>query len=90
MITLEDISQRLEKLEKAAALSKNVLSIDEVALLTGYSVKYLRLLISKRDIPYYRRGNRLFFCRSEVEGWMMGQRVPTNEEVMLKVKVNVK
>jgi excisionase family DNA binding protein len=87
MITLEDISQRLEKLEKAAALSKNVLSIDEVALLTGYSVKYLRLLISKRDIPYYRRGNRLFFCRSEVEGWMMGQRVPTNEEVMIKVNV---
>lgn len=87
MITLEDISQRLEKLERAAALSKNVLSIDEVALLTGYSVKYLRLLISKRDIPYYRRGNRLFFCRSEVEGWMLGQRVPTNEEVMLKVNV---
>jgi excisionase family DNA binding protein len=87
MITLEDISQRLEKLEKATALSKNVLSIDEVALLTGYSVKYLRLLISKRDIPYYRRGNRLFFCRSEVEGWMMGQRVPTNEEVMIKVNV---
>ena len=86
MITLEDISQRLEKLEKAASLSKNVLSIDEVALLTGYSVKYLRLLISKRDIPYYRRGNRLFFCRSEVEGWMMGQRIPTNEEVMLMVK----
>ena len=87
MITLEDISLRLEKLEKAAALSKNVLSIDEVALLTGYSVKYLRLLISKRDIPYYRRGNRLFFCRSEVEGWMMWQRVPTNEEVMIKVNV---
>jgi len=87
MITLEDISQRLEKLEKATALSKNVLSIDEVALLTGYSVKYLRLLISKRDIPYYRRGNRLFFCRSEVEGWMLEQRVPTNEEVMLKVNV---
>ena len=87
MITLEDISLRLEKLEKAAALSKNVLSIDEVALLTGYSVKYLRLLISKRDIPYYRRGNRLFFCRSEVEGWMLGQRVPTNEEVMIKVNI---
>ena len=87
MITLEDISQRLEKLEKATALSKNVLSIDEVALFTGYSVKYLRLLISKRDIPYYRRGNRLFFCRSEVEGWMLEQRVPTNEEVMLKVNV---
>jgi len=87
MITLEDISLRLEKLEKATALSKNVLSIDEVALLTGYSVKYLRLLISKRDIPYYRRGNRLFFCRSEVEGWMLGQRVPTNEEVMLKVNI---
>lgn len=89
MITLEEIAKRLDRLETLTALSaKNVLTIDEVAMLTGYSVKYLRLLISKRDIPYYRRGNRLFFCRSEVEGWMMGQRIPTNEEVMIKVNVN--
>ena len=61
-MTLEDIAERLDRLEKATALSKNVLTVDEVALLTGYSVKYLRLLIAQRTLPYYRRGNRLFFC----------------------------
>ena len=83
MITLEEIAQRLDRLETLTALSaKNVLDINDTAELTGYSVKYLRLLIAKREIPHYRRGNRLFFCRAEVENWMMAQRIPSNEELM--------
>ena len=84
MTTLEDISARLERLERLTALNKSVLDINETAMLTGYSVKYLRLLISQRDIPHYRRGNRLFFCRAELENWMMQQRIPTNEEMRIK------
>ena len=85
MMTLEDIAQRLERLEALVALSaKEVLDINDVAQLTGYSVKYLRLLIAKRDIPHYRRGNRLYFCRTEIEDWMMGERIPTNEEMKTK------
>lgn len=82
MITLEDIAARLDNLERSAALAKNVLNIGEVALLTGYSVKYLRLMVSQHQLPYYRRGNRLFFYRAEVENWMMAQRIPSNEELM--------
>lgn len=82
MITLEDIAKRLDRLETLTALSaKDVLDINDTAMLTGYSVKYLRQLISKRDIPHYRRGNRLYFCREEVEDWMMGERIPTRKEI---------
>jgi excisionase family DNA binding protein len=85
MITLEEIAQRLDKLEALTALaSKEVLDINDTAILTGYSVKYLRLLIAQRDIPHYRRGNRLFFNREEIEDWMMGERVPTNAEMKTK------
>lgn len=85
MTTLEDIAKRLDRLETLTALaSKTVLDINDVASLTGYSVKYLRLLIARRDIPHYRRGNRLFFNRDEVEDWMMGTRIPTNEEMRVK------
>lgn len=85
MITLEEIAKRLDRLETLTALaSKTVLDINDTASLTGYSVKYLRLLISQRSIPFYRRGNRLFFCRAEVENWMMGQRIPTKEEIAIK------
>lgn len=85
MTTLEDIAQRLDRLEALTALaSKTVLDINETAELTGYSVKYLRLLISRREIPHYRRGNRLYFNRDEIEDWMMGERIPTKEEMNIK------
>ena len=85
MITLEEIAQRLDRLEVLTALSaKNVLDINDTAELTGYSVKYLRLLIAKREIPHYRRGNRLYFNRDEIEDWMMGTRIPTKEEMNIK------
>ena len=81
MITLDDIAKKLDRLEKATVLNKAVLTVAEVALLTGYTVKYLRLLIAQHDIPYYRRGNRIYFSRAEVENWMMEQRIPSNEEI---------
>jgi len=84
MTTLDDIANRLDRLERATALNKNVLDINEAAMLTGYTVKYLRLLIAKRDIPHYRRGNRLYFDRDEIEEWMLGERIPTNEEINAK------
>jgi excisionase family DNA binding protein len=84
-MTLEDIAKRLDRLETLAALSsKTVLGIKDTAELTGYSVKYLRLLIAKREIPHYRRGNRLYFNRDEIEDWMMGVRIPTKEEMNIK------
>ena len=84
-MTLEDIAKRLDRLETLTALSaKTVLDINDTAELTGYSVKYLRLLIAKREIPHYRRGNRLYFSRDEIEDWMMGVRIPTKEEMNIK------
>lgn len=85
MITLDQIGQRLERLEVLVTLSaKTVLDIKDVAELTGYKVKYLRTLVARREIPHYRRGNRLYFNRDEVEDWMMGQRVPTIDEMKSK------
>jgi excisionase family DNA binding protein len=81
MITLEDIAKRLERLERATLLNKAVLDVKEAAMLTGYSVKYMRLLIAQHEVPYYRRGNRLFFNRSELEDWMLNERYPSNEEI---------
>lgn len=78
---LTAVMERLESIERMTLLSaKNVLDLSDVALLTGYSKKYLRLLIARREIPHYRRGNRLYFSRDEIDGWMLEQRIPTNDE----------
>jgi len=85
MMTLEDIAARIDRLEQLVTLStKDVLDINDVAQLTGYSVKYLRTMIASRDIPHYKRGNRLFFNREEVEEWMMGERIPTRAEMSIQ------
>lgn len=79
---LTSVMERLKAIERMTLLAaKNVLVLDDVALLTGYSKKYLRLLIARREIPHYRRGNRLYFSRDEIDDWMLEQRVPTNGEI---------
>lgn len=85
MTTLDDIAKRLDRLEGMMSLfTKNVLDINEVAAMTGYTVKYLRLLVSKREIPHYRRGNRLYFANDEIEEWLLSNRVATNDEMNIK------
>jgi excisionase family DNA binding protein len=86
MTTLDDISARLSRLEKMLATAKNVLTIDEASMLTGYSVKYMRVLISQHRIPYYRRGNRIYFNREEVEKWIMANRIPSDDEISAEAR----
>jgi excisionase family DNA binding protein len=81
MTTLDDINKRLDRIEKKTGLEKNVLTLEEAAAFTGYSTRYLRLLVQRRELPSYRRGNRLFFDRLEVEKWMTANRIQTNEEI---------
>jgi excisionase family DNA binding protein len=81
MTTLDDINKRLDRIEKKTGLEKNVLTLDEAAAFTGYSTRYLRLLVQRRELPSYRRGNRLFFDRLEVEKWMTANRIQSNEEI---------
>ena len=84
-MTTSDIIKRLERIEKLTLLSaKNVLTLEDTAMLTGYTVKYLRQLIAGHEIPFYKRGNRLFFSREDVESWMMSYRTPSDDELRTK------
>jgi len=79
---ISELEQRLTRIEVMVTLAaKNVLNIDDVALISGYSKGYLRLMISKHEIPYYKRGARVFFDRGEIENWMRDTRYPTNDEI---------
>ncbi|MCC8118677.1 MAG: helix-turn-helix domain-containing protein [Bacteroidales bacterium] len=61
--------------------AKNVLTIEDVALLTGLSKSYLYSLTSKKQIPHYKpNGKLMFFDRKEVEEWMLQNRVNTTDE----------
>lgn len=73
----EVIMEQLGDIRKYSLLAaKNVLSLDDVVLLTGLSKGYIYKLTCKKEIPYYKpNGKTIYFDRKEVEDWMRQNRV---------------
>lgn len=84
----EDILQRLQAIERYSLLAaKNVLTINDVALLTEMSKSYIYKLTYKNQIPYYRpNGKLIYFDKKEIEDWMRQNRVETEHEIEQALK----
>lgn len=77
----EAVMAKLEDIRRATIIgSKDTLTLEECAMVTGYSTQTLYAYTSKRLIPHFKRGNYLFFSKKEVEQWLKSNRVPTIEE----------
>lgn len=77
------ILSKLEAIERYSLLgAKNVLLMDDVALLTGLSKSHLYKLTCKNEIPHYKSngGKTNYFDRKEVEDWMKANKVLTQTE----------
>lgn len=72
--------KRLKKIECLLSLSKTVLNIDEVCLLTGLSKSTVYKFTHKGKIPYYRQAKHLYFDRIEIENWLKQNRQKTVDE----------
>ena len=58
----------------------NPLSIDDIALLTGYTKPTLYGYCQKNLIPYHKKNGRLFFFKSEIIDWIkQGKRKSLSE-----------
>lgn len=79
----KEILKRLAAIEAYSLLAaKNVLTLEDMALLTGLSKSHLYRLTCTHQIPYYRpNGKQIYFDRSEVEIWMKQNRVATIKEI---------
>ena len=62
---------------------KEYMGVKECAELTGYQENYIRQLVFKRKIPYYKTQNRkpLRFKRSEIQQWMSGKKYSPIDEI---------
>lgn len=80
----DDIKAQLDRIERMTLLSaKTILTVEDVSALIGLSKERIYTLCSERKIPHYKQG-KLYFKRSEVEGWLTAHRVPTNAEIESK------
>lgn len=61
--------------------AKNVLTLEDVSLLTGLSKSHLYKLTCNHQIPHYKpNGKQLYFERAEIEAWMKQGKVSTIDE----------
>jgi len=80
--TLLELSEQLGRVERLAAISaKPVLDLDEAALFTGFSKGHLYRLTSERQIPHYKKSRKLYFKKTELEAWLLEDRVLTVAEL---------
>lgn len=77
------IEERLERIERLLVIgNKEALNTSEVALMLDMAVQTVRNLMHDKAIPYYKRGGKAYFRKSEIEAWMLkGQRIVSNEEI---------
>lgn len=76
------VLEKLKVIERNTLLAaKNVLTFDDVSLLTGLSKQTLYKLTSSHKIPHYKpNGKLVYFKRSEVEEWQTTNRVQSVDE----------
>lgn len=86
MATLEQINERLDRIEKLLVelrtdKHRDTISMDEAVIITGYNKSYLYRLTSEKKIPHYKNGRELRFDPVELNAWMKRNKVKSQEEI---------
>ena len=88
--TLQDLSNKLDRIEALTLIgAKNILDLDEAVLFTGFSKGHIYRLTSDRKIPHFKKSRKLYFKKSELEDWMLEQKILTDEEIKSKASTYV-
>lgn len=86
----EYMEQRFSALQTATLLAgKNVIGVEEAAMLTGYTVKGIYTLTSEKRIPHYKKNGKLYFKKDELEAWMTENKVLTQQEIESRAQTYV-
>ncbi len=55
---------------ESTIFQKKIWTIADVSKATGYSIKTLYNLTSRREIPFHKRRGRVFFDPLEIQNWV--------------------
>jgi excisionase family DNA binding protein len=84
MSDLELLRNEIRELKSISLIGqKDVLDIDEAALMMGLSKQTIYSMCRDRTIPHYKSkgGKKSYFKKSELEEWMLDTRVTTVQTI---------
>lgn len=77
-----EILARLADIERlVVATSKTTLTMEDAVIYTGLSKGYFYQLTSKRMIPHYKKANKVYFDRCELDKWLQSEPQTTKDEI---------
>ena len=88
----DDLSSQIEELKSilleklanpqpASNEADDLLTIEEAAEMLRLAVPTIYGLVSRRTVPYMKKGKRLFFSKKELTQWLKTGRRKTSEEI---------
>lgn len=80
---INEIKHAIDRIERYSIIAaKQVLTLEEVAFITGLSRSWIYKATSNHTIPCYKPNNKLlYFDRDEINAWMKQNRVATTDEI---------
>lgn len=64
-----------------AATNREVMSADDVAVYTGLSLATVRQWAATGEVASYRKGRNLWFKRPDIDGFLLGNRRASNDDI---------
>ena len=81
----DQLRQLKQKLEEQNLLKKDILNFKETCIYLDQSSSHLYKLTSQKRIPHYcPQGKRLIFKRTELDEWLLRNRIETQNETEKK------
>jgi excisionase family DNA binding protein len=100
MTEMNNRMQHIEKLiEKSLSFSNNndnanesdkLLVIDDIVKLLGLAKQTIYSKTNKKELPHFKRGNRIYFKESEIMEYINGGKILSNEEIEKKAALKLK
>ncbi len=76
---LRDVLQ--EHKDSAGSIVQEIIGTKEAAAFLKIKMATLYKKTSDRDIPHTKKGNKLYFCPTELKQWLLKGRVQTADEL---------
>ena len=70
-----------EEKEKAGANTPDILNVSEAATYLKLQISTLYEKTATRTIPHFKKGNRLYFRKKDLDEWLREGRVKTQREL---------
>ena len=79
----EDLKSTLSRIEQYVLIgTKQVLTIEEAAILLGMKPRTVKQMIQDHAVPTYKpRRGLVYFKKNELEDWMLQNRISSQQEI---------